>query len=596
MSKLDSAYIKMQEFGKKTFLFLDRHKKIFLTIFLVLILVRLWLFLTMNWYVNMDTYYDSRLELNSAISMGSFEWGEAYSKVALCKGLAFPIFLAGLFMMRIPYPVGLFILVLLAAFLFARSLKPLIKNNWVRKLIFLFILYNPVGLGGEMAYPYRNALLPWVVLIVVSTIIAIYFRRNAKIKKLLPWGVIGLVASGFFWNLREDSVWFLPFVLGGALITILHFWLEQRRQKTVGWKRYLTFIIVVLLPLIGILVWNTGISIINKSVYGIYTTEDRTKTYSAKVLGALIRIDDGADMESDYWVSSESLELAKKASPTFASLDLKAFDNWSKIGDFSIWALRDSVANSGYYKDAKETNDLYKKIYEELEEGFESGILKRKNGIQLSDTSGIYSVNEMFKPIGTTFKSFINHAFYDEYEVKLDELVNVKTEGDIELYENELGITLLRSDNELDAILADYKTKQNNDNLRWLLRVNKKASNTIIKIYNIVSPVLLVLSFMGILIKIILMIKNKSGKNYNLEVIIVLFGLILLVLFYSYMVGLWGLGYDLTADSSLFKSYTTPQTIIVSIIEVFGVFCLISNTKEIFGKKIISKKYGERNE
>ncbi|MDO4752859.1 MAG: hypothetical protein Q4A36_01305 [Candidatus Saccharibacteria bacterium] len=590
MSKLDFAYTKMQEFGKKTFSFLDRHKKVFLTIFIGLVLIRLWLFLTMNWYVNADTYYDSRLELNSAISMSSFKWAGAYSKVTLCKGLAFPIFLATLFLMRIPYPVGLFILVLIAAFLFARSLKPVIKNDWTRKVIFLFILYSPVGLGGEMTYPYRNALLPWAVLIVISVIVAIYLRRNAKIKKLLPWGLIGLVFSGFFWNLREDSIWFLPFILGGAMVAILHFWLERRKQKKVGLKRYLAFIVVTLLPLAGILIWNMGISIVNSNVYGVYTTEDRTKTYSAKTLGALIRIDDGADMESDYWVSSEALELAKKASPTFASLNIQAFDNWSKIGDFSIWALRDSVADSGYYKDAKETNDLYKKIYEELEEGFKNGTLKRKNGIQLSDTSGLYSMNEMFRPIGTTFKSFVNHAFYDEYEAKLEELVNVKVDGDIELYENELGITLLRSEEELDAISADSNTRKNNDNLRRLLRVNKKASNIIIKIYNVISPVLLTLAIVGVLLKVVLMIKNKNCRNYSLEIIIMLLGLVLLVLFYSYMVGLWGLGYDLTADSSLFKSYTTPQTIIVSLVEMLGVFCLITSVKEIFSNRLNTKK------
>ena len=579
MSKLDSAYIKMQEFGKKTFSFLDRHKKIFLTIFLVLILVRLWLFLTMNWNIVLESYYDSRLEVNSAISIASGNWGGEYSKFVLCKGLAFPIFLAILFWFRMPYGVGLFLITVLASFLFARSLKPVVKNGWLRKIIFLFILFNPVGLGGEMAYPYRNALVPMAVLIVISCILAIYLRRRVEIKKLLPWGILGLIFTGFFWNLREDSIWFLPLIIIGALVLIGHYWLEHKNKM--NYKKMIGFSLVALMPIAGILAWNVGISVINKVNYGIYTTQDRTKTYEAKVLGALIRIDDGADLDNDYWVSSEAIELAKKVSPTFSSLKLEPFDRWQKIADYSIWALRDSVTDSGYYKDAVETDEVYKKIYEELEAGFKDGTLKKKNGFQLSDTSGLYSANEMLRPIPTAFHSLINHAFYNEYEAKLEEVKDVKNEGDIVLYEGILGTSLLRSEDDLNRLGADESTRRSNNNLRMTLRINKKLSNIIIKIYNVISPILLLVAFVGIIIKIITMFKNKEFADYSVELLIFVLGILLTILFNAYTVGLWGTGFELTADSPLFKSYTTPQTVMVSIVEVIGIVCLCKSFRKV---------------
>lgn len=567
---------------RKVIDFLKKHKKAFLVVFFLLIALRLWLFLTMNWYVNMDTYYDSRLEVNSSIDVATLQWGGAYSKVTLCKGLAFPMFLAVLFLFRIPYSVGLFLLIVLAAFAFSRSLKPLIKSSALRKIIFLFILYNPVGLGGEMSYPYRNAVLPWAVLIVVACIIAIYLRRKAKCKKLLPWAFTGLFFAGFFWNLREDSIWFLPFMLVGAIAMVVHYLIDIKKNKEkIKWKQKLCFALIAICPLIGVWVWNTGISLVNKVVYGVYTTEDRTHTYSAKVLGALIRIDDGADLENDYWVSGGALELAKEASPTFASLDLTSFDNWSKVGDFSIWALRDSVEASGYYKDAVTTNELYKKIYDELEEGFKNGTLKRKNGIQLSDTSGLYSMNEVMKPFSMIFKSLINHITYDEYEVKLEEVKNVKNEGDIILYEKGLGIDLLRSDEEMAKMGADGSAKQVNIAQRILLKANKVISNVIIKIYNVMSWILFVAAVAGFIVKMVVIFKNKDYKNYNIEIIILMTGVMMTILFYSYMVGLWGLGYDLTPDSSLFKSYTTPQTILVSVFEVLGMIALVTSLTKI---------------
>lgn len=580
---------KIKGFFNRCGKFLDRHKKLFLGFFVFLIIVRLWLFLTMNWQIELESYYDSRLEINSAVSMSSFEWAGEYSKFALCKGLSFPIFVTILYWLRIPYPVGLFLLAFLAAFLFARAVKPVVPNSWVRKLIFLFLLYNPVGLGGEMTYPYRNALVPFVVLIVISCVLALYLRRKAEMKKLIPWGILGLIFAGFFWNLREDSVWFLPFLIAGAMIMCLHYWIENRKKKTKDWKRALAFALITIMPILGILIWNTAISITNQNVYGVYTTQDRTKTYEAEALGALIRIDDGADLDNDYWVSSEALELAKGVSPTLASLDLAPFDAWPKKADYSIWAFRDSMANSGYYRDATETNLVYQKIYDELEEGFSSGILKRKNGVQLSDTSGIYSANEMTRPIGIAFHSLINHAFYDEYKVELEEIKNVKNEGDLLLYENVLGSTLLRSEDILNAVNADEETRQANNNLSNLLRINKKISNAIIKIFNFVSPVVLVIAVVGVVMKIFLVFKNKNYSDYSVELVLFVLGIVAVILFYSYTVGLWGLGFNLTANSSLFKSYTTPQTLMMSVVEVVGLICLfkcfVKTNKKIREKK-----------
>lgn len=585
--KVDSGLGKIAAVFWRVVDFFEKHKKVMLTLFFLLIVLRLWLFLTMNWNIVLESYYDSRLEINSAISISSFEWGGVYSKFALCKGLAFPIFLAVLFWLKIPYAGGLFLLTVLAAFVFARALKPVVKTDWMRKIIFLFILFNPVGLGGEMAYPYRNALVPMVVLIAISSILAIYLRRGAEIKEILPWGILGLISTGFFWNLREDSIWFLPLVIVGLIVTVGHYVIEHRQKMNK--KRILQFSLVALMPLLGILVWNTAISITNKVNYGVYTTQDRTKTYGAKALGALIRIDDGADLENDFWVSSEALELAKEVSPTLASLNLEAFDKWPKIADYSIWAFRDSVEASGYYIDAEETNQIYKKIYDELDEGFRNGTLKKKSGFQLSDTSGLYSMNEMVKPVGTMFKSLINHAFYDEYEVKLEEVKDVKNEGDIELYEGILGTNLLRTEEDLDKIGADESTRKSNDNLRLVLRINKKISNIIIKIYNVLSPLLLVIAVIGLIVRLITMVKNKQWKDYNIELSILSLGILLTILFNAYTVGLWGNGFGLTADSSLFKSYTTPQTIMVSMLEIIGMICLYKSFKKDKPKKVRKK-------
>ena len=564
----------------------------FFGIFALLILIRLWLVNTTNWYVNGDTYYDSRLELNTAITIAAGKWAGVYSKFILCKNLAFPLFLAVMYLTRISYPIAMFFVIAFASFLFARSLKPIVKNDYVRKIIFLIVLYNPVGFGGEFTYHYRNAIVPWVVLSIIACLSAIYLRRQAELKKLLPWATASLVLTGFFWNLREDSIWFLPFIVGGYSAIILHYFFEIRqksRSKRPETKRSIKFALLALCPIFSIFLWNTTISTINYFTYGIYATNDRTATYSAKVLGQLILIDDGADLKEDLWVSSEALELAKQTSPTFATLNLQPFDNWSKVGDFSIWALRDSAEASGYYQDAVSTNKMFKTVYEELRAGFTSGALKKKQGFQLSDTSGFYSGAEMVYPLKTGLKSIINHVTYSEYRVVPENTINV-SEADLLLYENTLGIHLLRSNEHLAELNADARTVQSNNNLNRTLKLNRHFSNLILNIMNVVSWILFIFAIIGIVVLVIKLFKHKDFSNYNLESLILLVGFILLSFFYSYLVGLWGLGYDLTADSTLFKSYTTAISLIITCFEILGSYHAFISIKQ----KMTERKNAKR--
>ena len=72
-------------------------------------------------------------------------------------------------------------------------------------------------------------------------------------------------------------------------------------------------------------------------------------------------------------------------------------------------------------------------------------------------------------------------------------------------------------------------------------------------------------------------IQKGKGTAYSLELVLFQIGLLLLVLLNAYLVGLWGTGFELTADSGLFKAYTTPQTILISCIEIIGTYLLVKN-------------------
>lgn len=509
---------------------MSKKSKIIVITIILLIALRLWLLASSNWNIITNSYYDSHLQINEAISLIRGTWLGAYSKVTLCKGISYPFFLFLLNILHIPYYLGMGMLIIFASWLFTKAIEPICKNKIFRTIIFAFLLFNPIGFSKESLYHYRNALIPWVVLIVISCIVGMYLRKEEKIKNMLPYGITGFLSTGFFWLLREDSIWFLPFIFGSLFFTVIYFFKEKNKIKTLIGK-----CIVALLPTLGIVFSVLFISTLNYFVYGIFATNDRTSTYEAKVLGQLVLIDDGVNLNEDVWVSEKAIDLAKEASPTFKKLDLSPFDNWPRIGDYSIWALRDSVSNSGYYKDAKETNELYKKIYKELKEGFSNGKLQKKKAIKLSDTSGVYSKEEIVKPIPIIFTSLYYHATY-KYDEVVDEMIdNYDDINSIEKYEVLLRINLLKKDSTLYDNGADYDRIKENNNLRRTLRINKNVSNSIIFAYKIVGFIVFVVSFISYIYSIVLLITKKLS-NENRSILLIMTGLLLTVFINSYLV------------------------------------------------------------
>ena len=85
----------------------DNKKKILVTLFCIVSLIRIWLVYNTNWQVNIETYYDSHLQINQAVTILHRKWLGNYDKFTLCKNPIYPIFLAFLYCLHIPYAYGI---------------------------------------------------------------------------------------------------------------------------------------------------------------------------------------------------------------------------------------------------------------------------------------------------------------------------------------------------------------------------------------------------------------------------------------------------------------------------------------------------------
>ena len=176
----------------------------------------------------------------------------------------------------------------------------------------------------------------------------------------------------------------------------------------------------------------------------------------------------------------------------------------------------------------------------------------------------------------------MNHSIYS-FDNVVDE--NIDTPNDvasIEKYELVLKINLLRSDDVLSKGNADFRRITLNNNLKRSLRINKIISNSIIFIYKLTGFLLLIFA---LIVYVINMFKKKKDKNS--DVLLIMTGLLLTIFLNSYLVGLWGVGFNLSADDGLFSSYTTAQTIMIALFEVLSIILFIKQTKNRIVKKYI---------
>ncbi len=332
-----------------------------------------------------DQRYDDRMLFENAYDLLSGVWLGGYDAYTLAKGIGYPLFLVLAKKLCLPYSVLLSLLQAAGAWLFIHALSVRWKNPYGQTLLYLLLLFSPISLTQLVTQRlYRMAIVPGMVLIVFSGMIGLTLRKEQPLKKQLPWAVLTGVTLAFFWQIREDSVWILPFVSVmtvwnvGYVILVLH----KKRTR----RQLLLHCLTLLLPILLLFVGNMSISAINQIHYGVFLTNDRTEGNFAELMSLLYRLDSNTDVNSDIWISRDTITTAEAASPTLQQIQplLDSYvedwstDNGEIPGDHFSWVLRDAVQDSGYSLDAVSAQTFYGNVLSELQAAVERGDLTEK--------------------------------------------------------------------------------------------------------------------------------------------------------------------------------------------------------------------------
>lgn len=320
-----------------------------------------------------DQRYDDRMMFENAGNLINGVWLGDYNSYTLSKGISYPLFLVLARKLFLPYSALLSLLQAAGAGLFVRAISLRLQNPYGRAALYLLLLFSPVSLTLLVTQRlYRMAIVPGMVLLVFSGMIGLTLRKDQPLKRQLPWALLTGLTLAFFWQIREDSVWIMPFIAVmtvwniGYVILVLH----NRINRT----QILLHCLVLMLPMFLLFVGNSGIAAINALHYGVFLTNDRTEGSFPELMSLFYRLESDTTVSSDIWISRDTIAKAENVSPTLQQLCplLDTYvEDWATAngeipGDHFSWVLRDAVQDSGYAEDAVSAQNFYNSVFSEL--------------------------------------------------------------------------------------------------------------------------------------------------------------------------------------------------------------------------------------
>lgn len=403
---------------------LCKKEKVFWIFIIFLTLFRIFLFTAIPLDALSNMGHDDLLLVNHAKSLLDKNWLGEYNNLTLVKGISFPAFLALCNIGAIPYGLGLALLYICSVCIFIAAISPLVKKPYIKGIIYLFLLYSPAMLSkNTQQRVYNMAILPAAILLVTASCIALFLRREKNWRVLIPWSFLAGVSLAFFWYVREDSIWLLPFVMGAIGISILCLVFQKRH-----WKKKIAYICIFIFPFFLFEGISIGIAAVNYHYYHTFTVNERTSSSFTNVLSDLVQIDVDNNAPDNVWVSKAAMSKAMSCSSTLNSIKKEIKDiyqsGWASggeiQGDIIVWALRDAAANAGYFTDGAVSSEFFSKIHEELQDAYANGKYEKKEGIFFSALSDSFVFSEDFLPLAKgSLKSWKSLLFIDGNKVEI---------------------------------------------------------------------------------------------------------------------------------------------------------------------------------
>ena len=380
----------------------DKKRCMLYFMLLGLTFLKLWTSLGLPLYAISNSGYDDMLFIEQADYVAKGQWLGAFSKTTLLKRPMFTIFMAMIGKLNISYKFTIQFLYIIAVILFTYVLGQIVKNIYVQAFAYVFLLFSPaMYCFTYVQRVYRMSVMPMATLFVVTGFIELFYLVHSTEqkwkRKMTVWSLWTGAAFVFFWNLREDSIWMLPFAICASMISIgvlLFYYAKAKKQTEIvcfaNKKLIAGRICLVLLPFLILYLGNHTIKMLNYAHYGVYTDSEMNSSEFSKLMSTMYSV----KVEENYEfvnVDKKTFYKIYNECPTMHTLQPYidqmweggwTMDNGQIAGGYISYAFRDVLKKAGYYEgDATAKENICKQMNDEIKQAIADGRLEASKGL-----------------------------------------------------------------------------------------------------------------------------------------------------------------------------------------------------------------------
>ena len=388
---------------------------------------------------------DDTLMYEAAKSITEGQWLGEYNWLTLGKYMLFPVWLAMLHTLHIPYLLGGQLLQMLASLAGAWALAPLIRRRWGLLLCYVVLFYNPAASAAYVALRiYRDSITPALSLLLFAGFIGYALRWRQPLRKSVWFLLIGGIGLACSYLNREDGIWFLPFAIIAGLVTA-GFLLWDK-----GICQRMAKLICLLIPYLILGGGILAFCLVNQHYYGRFVLSDFTSSEFKDAYGALTRVTQ-KDPQNKVPVPYETRMRIYDAVEEFAFLEPyletdMMYNNFGSVPDKEFfaggfyWALRSAAQDAGIYQDASTAEAYFRSLADAVNAACDSGLLEA--GPPRSGTTPAIRAEHILPTIKETFLNLGRVLSFSQADPYYKTTLSTQLNGQPELreeYEDFLG-------------------------------------------------------------------------------------------------------------------------------------------------------------
>lgn len=385
---------------------------------------------------------DDELMFRAAQAVTAGEWLGAYDYLTLSKSMFFPVWLAFLHALHIPYLLGGTLLWCAAALAAARAFAPMLKTGGRQLLLYALLAFAPSSWAAYTLRVYRDNIFPALCLLFFAGMCAAalralwYTRREAA---LWPWLLLAGAALAAAYLDREDAgLFLLPF---GAVATAVMLAVLAKQRR---WLCMAAQAIPYALLGVGVGVFCA----LNARYYGVAALSDFSAGAFADAVGAMSRVATASE-EPLLSVPADARALLYDEVPELRPLQYWLEEDPQLQNDFRdpeledyragsfYWAIRRAAQFEGIYADAQTAESYWASVAAAVNAACDEGRLPTRSGARSGTTQPI-RLSYVPATLAETAKGFAHALTFADCR-PYETLRSIGTEEDLALWSGYLG-------------------------------------------------------------------------------------------------------------------------------------------------------------